>query len=442
MKISNYNIHFTHQQYIVLYNSLSDNFVLLKPILFDLLMESSYEDRIKDVKNIAGQLYNSLINNGFVVPKDKNELAEVKLISEQTDFDESHYELTINPTMNCNFKCWYCYETHIKDSKMSEITENQIKLFVENIFQEKKNVLKTFYLNWFGGEPLLYFQKTILPLLKWIYPKTQEHNIQFKSSFTSNGLLITQTMLDECKKYNVQNFQITLDGHRNRHNKVRYISKNKGSYDKIVENIKLCAKNKFSVTVRINVSEETLSELLDIIPDFEDLNSTEKQYLSFSFHKVWQEEKELEADLSAIVKQYRQHGLTTSYLGEHVASIRHSCYADKLNQATINYNGEVFKCTARDYISDNREGVLTENGTIDWNSNFYERMFKTRFKNKPCLSCKILPLCNGGCSQHRLEHKNISYCVYNFDENAKMNIVKEKFNTRMHYENSKIIELP
>jgi len=31
-------------------------------------------------------------------------LAEVKRISNETDFNESHYELTINPTMNCNFK--------------------------------------------------------------------------------------------------------------------------------------------------------------------------------------------------------------------------------------------------------------------------------------------------------------------------------------------------
>jgi len=249
-------------------------------------------------------------------------------------------------------------------------------------------------------------------------------------------LLITQTMLEECKKYNVSNFQITLDGHRNRHNQVRFISKTKGSYDKIVENIKLCLKNDISVVVRINVSEETLSDLLHIITDFEDLTEIEREILNFLFHEVWQEEKELEVDISTIVDQYRKHGLATSYIDENSASIYNSCYADKINQATINYNGEVFKCTARDYTPENSDGILTEQGDILWNDKFHDRMYKTRFQNQPCLSCKILPLCNGGCSQHRLEHKNVPYCIYNFDENKKLNIIKEKFFTRMHHSDS------
>ncbi|WP_134790028.1 SPASM domain-containing protein, partial [Flavobacterium psychrophilum] len=107
-------------------------------------------------------------------------------------------------------------------------------------------------------------------------------------------------------------------------------------------------------------------------------------------------------------------------------TVRSSCYADKRNHATLNYNGDVFKCTARDLESKSKEGYLNEEGIIEWNEKFEDRM-DSKFKNPPCLKCSILPICNGGCSQQAIEHKGIEYCVYNFDENRKLDIIKDKF---------------
>ena len=106
--------------------------------------------------------------------------------------------------------------------------------------------------------------------------------------------------------------------------------------------------------------------------------------------------------------------------------VRNSCYADKKNHATINYNGDLFKCTARDFETKNREGFLDENGNLVWNEKYDVRL-NSKFKNKPCLDCRILPICNGGCSQQALEHIGIDYCVNDFDEIKKTNIVKDKF---------------
>lgn len=431
MKTSKYNIFFPYQDKKVAYNSLSDSFLVLEPLLHDLFIASVNENQVEALKEVHENLFDTLVKNGFIINDDFNELEEIKRISHETDFNEENFELTINPTMNCNFKCWYCYETHIKDSKMSEETLENICSLIDNILEQKKGELKNFNLQWFGGEPLLYFYKTVLPLLKWTYPKMVQNKINFVSGFTTNGLLINQELLDECLKYGVKHFQITLDGHRDRHNIVRYISNNKGSYDEIVSNIKLCLKNKAIVTARINVSEETIRDLYKIIEDFNDVSTEDKNYLTFSFHEVWQNEKRLVADISPIVDMYRQHGLKTGFIGESTASILNSCYADKLNHATVNYNGDVYKCTARDYNSSSREGVLENDGAITWNDKFNKRIYDTRFQNKPCLECKILPMCNGGCSQQRIEHIGVDYCVHNFDENSKLDVIKERFKTRM-----------
>jgi uncharacterized protein len=308
---------------------------------------------------------------------------------------------------------------------MTKETINNIIKLVDNILLEKKN-LKEFHLQWFGGEPLLYFDKTVLPLLQGVYPKMADKGIRFSSGFTTNGLLINREILNLCKQFGVEHFQITLDGHRERHNQVRYVSKERGSYDEIVANIKLCAKNKFSTSARINVSEETLEKLTNILEDFLDLETDAKEYLNFSFHEVWQEEKDIATDIQDVVNLFREKGFRTLYKGVNLDTVRNSCYADKKNHATINYSGEVYKCTARDFESKSREGLLNDNGVIEWNEKYDKRM-SAKFKNPPCLKCKILPICNGGCSQQAIEHEGREYCIHDFDENKKLEIIKDKF---------------
>ena len=65
-------------------------------------------------------------------------------------------------------------------------------------------------------------------------------------------------------------------------------------------------------------------------------------------------------------------------------------------------------------------------GIIEWNEKYENRM-NSKFKNPPCLQCKILPICNGGCSQQALEHNGKEYCIHDFDENKKLDIIKDKF---------------
>jgi uncharacterized protein len=159
--------------------------------------------------------------------------------------------------------------------------------------------------------------------------------------------------------------------------------------------------------------------------DFSELNSEEREFLQFSFHKVWQEEKDLDYPIKELIELFKTNNFKTDY-NKFTNTVEDSCYADKRNQATINYNGEVFKCTARDFTTKNSEGILKEDGSIEWNEKFEQRM-NAKFKNPPCLTCKILPICNGGCSQNALENIGKEYCVHNFDENKKIDVVKEKY---------------
>lgn len=426
MKTSFYNNSTEYENNVILHNGLSGKFLILNPYLYNLFEISSKENRINELIEIHGDFYNSLIKGGFLVDDSFDEVRYCYEKMKEVDNENDTFHLIINPTLNCNFKCWYCYETHVKDSRINEGVKNNITKYISRLIKDKERGFNNFILSWFGGEPLLQFVNVMVPILEESYKICHDNGIKFYSNITTNALLVNNRVVEIAKKYNLTPFQITLDGHKDRHNKVRYISKNKGSYDEIIKNIKLLLNNEINVLARINCSEDTFTDLEKILEDFNNIDSNSIKYLSFSFHKVWQTEKNVEEDMSKYIKIFRQNGFTVvnNYL-----NINISCYADKLNQATINYDGNVFKCTARDFTEENREGILTDEGEIIWNEK-YPKRFESKHKNRPCLECSILPVCKGGCSQYSME-KEEEYCIYDFDEIKKKKIILDLFLTQI-----------
>ena len=423
MKASQFNVFFNYSGSHVGFNGFTQEYIIIEPLLYDLFDIGSRKKDFSELKEVHEGFYNFLIEQGFLVDESLDEFDAVKQLSCIVDNDNSSFQLTINPTMNCNFKCWYCYETHIKDSKMDATTIAATIKLSQNIIENQRG-LRHFHISFFGGEPLLYFDKVIKEILINVSSLCKERNIIFNSGMTTNGLLIDQEMLDVCKEFGLKGFQITLDGSKEQHDKVRYISEGKGSYDKITNNIKLIARNGLYVSVRINCSSETMPALNDIMKDFNDLTPEEKKYTHFDVHKVWQVEEKIEPLMNESRAFFRENGFEVR--GGIYDTVINSCYADKRNHATINYNGEVFKCTARDFVSNEKEGVLNTDGSISWNEK-YEKRLNSKFKNEPCKTCRILPICGGGCTQQALEHEGVDYCVHNFDEDSKTQAVIDKF---------------
>lgn len=424
MKYSQFNNHFFYEQKYVWFNSFSNEFLIMEPILHELLIASKNENNLLGLKEIHEDLFNVLLSKNFIINDSVDEIALVRQWNKNLIENESFYHITVNPTMNCNFKCWYCYETHIKDSKLSKNRIKAICNHIDFVFNKYKK-LKDFKLSWFGGEPLLYYDSTVRPILKYAHNVFKNSGVNFYSTFTTNGLLLNMDRISDFKRFNVNFLQITLDGFEEEHNKVRYISKNKGSFKQIVENIILLAKNEINVTVRINFSEKTLLNISKLADFFLKLEDNYLKFLLFDFHQVWQEEKDLSVELNEALSYFKLRGLNTAQRDD-VDTFKSPCYADKKNHATINYNGEVFKCTARDFKTSLKEGDLLDDGTIMWNEKYYQRL-NSKIKNIPCLSCSILPICGGGCSQISMENENEEYCIKDFDENKKLEIVKNKF---------------
>jgi len=421
MKYSQFNtlISLT-EQVSALYNAISDKYVILKNMI---LNDINLPVHILSEKNNA--LYEELLQAKAIVEDNDDEYEYVKKLSRDIDNNSKEYKLMLNPTLDCNLQCWYCYENHIKGSKMLTTTKENIKKYIAKTFQQYKE-LEVFYLYFFGGEPLLAFS-TAKELISCIADHCNNQNITLNISFTSNGVLITEKNIiflkHKCKKVS---FQITLDGGELEHDKVRFLTSKSGTYKRILQNIRLLLKHEIFVVLRINYTKENLLSISSILSDIQEWDDSCKGNMKIDFQRVWQEDKNA-LSIDDCIDSFTNAGFLVTSPIHNVDNVRFPCYADNLNQLLINYNGDVFKCTARDFKSENRSGYLNELGDIIWTMMAPSERLESKMQKSICRTCSILPLCGGGCSQNCIEQNNENYCTYNYNETDRKEIVLNRF---------------
>lgn len=425
MKYSQFNnsINLSYS-YGLIYNSYTNMYILLrKKQYLDFLTLPIIEFEYQYPK-----LYKLLLKAGCII---ENDIDEIHLLQERIsliDNQNKNYLLTVNPTMDCNFKCWYCYENRVTHSKMSIDILNRIQKHITHILIN--NNFEKMHLGFFGGEPLLYYKDVVHPLMQHLKQECKIHNTPYSISFTTNGYLLTDFIVEELKAFQVSSMQITLDGGREAHNKVRYPYMGGDSYIKIVENIKKLLYAGISVILRINYTIENMDTILTVSEDFATLPEIYKKYLLVDFHQVWQdsENNEILVDMELLEKckkTFEINGIAVS--ASIMDQVWNSCYADKKYQAVINYNGDVYKCTARDFNLENRLGVLKEDGLIVWDENRMKSRQGVRLSKDVCQQCRIAPICGGTCTQREIDSGTSNQCIRGLEESGKDNIVLNQF---------------
>lgn len=425
MKYSRYNfIYKITESKFVLYNLLSDKILVLLPDMVSLLKTNKHQLHV--LREIHSDFYNTLSENRFIVELDCDEYALAIDRFTKKDADRDTYSITINPTLDCNLHCWYCYEKHIPLSKMSQdIYSNILALIRQHVIE--KNISISF----FGGEPLLSFEDIIIPLLDEVKHLCDTYSKKLYISFTTNGTLLTDNKLKRLLQYTPNiNFQIALDGGESHHNTVKFFHhKSEGTYRLTIDNIKNTIHNKLPVIVRCNFTYITIQSFLSVLQEFVNSSDEEKKILYFDFHRIWQDKdaiynKYIQKQFKAIVSYGKKHNLEISdgtkslYMGS-------KCYADDNAQVLVNYNGDLYKCTAQDFTTDNRVGQLTKKGKLVFNDK-YKKFLSNSFPNKACAKCKIFPLCMGGCYKVRMTTTDLKSCPLAYSPSLKRNIIKRR----------------
>ncbi len=138
----------------------------------------------------------------------------------------------IHVTKECNMKCTYCYE---KD-KVSTYTWNEVEKLIDNLVKHNKE--KRFGIEFLGGEPLLAFD---------LIEKSVEYmeaipNVEVDSyGITTNGTIVPEGFVDFMKKYPKVFWAASMDGTKDM-NQLRIMDIKQNSYDTVIENFKLLAR--------------------------------------------------------------------------------------------------------------------------------------------------------------------------------------------------------
>lgn len=423
VKESFYNHYVNEECGVLLYNALHDSYLVVSRSFYEQF--NSSKDNLYVLKISNEKLYETLEMNGFIVDDDFDELMYYRNKVFKTKFTTNTYEVIINPTMDCNLNCWYCYESHVEKSLMTAETANSIVKHIKTHYLSTH--FKNLVVSFFGGEPLMN-QKIVKQILTDLKVFAEKEGVVLNVVFTTNGTLLNTDLLNFLKDYSVS-FQITIDGDKVVHNTVRHFKKSKeDTYDRIVDAVKQTTEilDNYNITVRINYNQETLNTLYPIVND---MVFADRGKLRFSLHRIWQVDKDEVCweDVFKFINFAQKKGFDARILA--LEPKNRVCYADIIGEVVINYNGDVFKCTARDFSNAEPDGVLQENGNIEWNISRLTQRLYTEIP-KICMECKLLPACPGICSQHIIENGNgvgcildtnlskDDYIVYNFNRYA------------------------
>ena len=147
-------------------------------------------------------------------------------------------------TRNCNLQCKYCFEGKKQSILMPTSMIPMLLHFIED-FRKKEFISdnSSVHIDFNGGETLLnlMFIKQFL--------KTAE-NFKFNYSFTTNGILINDEIINLINKYDIF-LQISLDGNQKTHDYNRVYYDGTGSFDDVLKKLKLlqskCKKDMFQI---------------------------------------------------------------------------------------------------------------------------------------------------------------------------------------------------
>lgn len=384
----------------IVFNALSEqSIIILKGAAIPIAPSSENKSIVDSIKA-----------KGIICDDSEDEIKKTREIFLESAEDDSYFRLTINPTLQCNFRCWYCYEQHNASAVMTEDTIMAVKSLIDNILNKHSSIELAF----FGGEPFLEFDSIVLPLLEYTDEICRRKGKKYLATFTTNGFLINPEIVSKLSSYNIGVSQITLDGGPTFHNKTRRAN-GCGSFNRTVENIKLFARAGFPVLLRINLTKENALSALEIPDYFNDLDLNSRMKINVLVQQVWQDAKnDIFEETWDVYESFLKTGIKPWPI--YFNALRAICYADRRHSAVVNYDGRIFKCTAIDFNTKHEDGSLHEDVFKSLDEAFERRLDK-RMSNNPCMGCRILPLCGGGCSKNIDQSSGLpEYCLHPTDE--------------------------
>lgn len=409
-KIASYCLILSCDEGILFYNNLTRELLLIEKDEYNL---------VDDLYTFDEYILDYLKKNWFLIPSGyfSNDYCE-QLLKTLAAFKKPktvdiYKYFTIMTTLECNARCFYCFQKDREKPRMTEKIAEDVADFIISHTNGNEQIT----LSWFGGEPL-YNHRAI----DVITDKLTQNKILYNSRVTTNGYLFNEELVYTAKsKWNLKTVQITLDGTEEIYNRSKnYIYNDCGSpFKKVIKNIKLLLDNELRVNVRLNLGSHNISDLYELA-DF-----LSKEFSIYSKFGVYvnrlfdydDDGKQLysEQNICSTVDAYNKFN---SYLFEKGIYLKsslklpneynvHHCIADSNKSIVITPDGRLGKCehfSDREIIGDIYVGVQ-DNALVSAWKEHQER--SDICKDCPCyINCIRLKKCPDISPQCNIYYKD------------------------------------
>ena len=285
--------------------------------------------------------------------------------------------LIILPTEECNFRCKYCYE-NFTVKKMSEDTFNGIK----NLLRVREKEISKLTISWFGGEPLLAYRE-IIDFLNFCNIEMKHPSaFEMKSNITTNGSLLLPKKLEELTSLGVDLYQVTLDGDKEFHDKLRVTKSGAGTYEMVINNLRKASELdiEFRFIIRLHINRENVESVKSLLGELSKFLEKDGRFVIYlrglsrlggkNDSGLPVASREFIADnVLKLDKLAKELGLNTNLeafpkLGMQGFAGIPQCYAASVGSFVIRADGSIAKCTVAFNDPRNKIGHISSSGEL------------------------------------------------------------------------------
>jgi len=346
---------------------------------------------------------------------------------------------------SCNLNCEYCFylekQALFGEGKQYRMPEKVLTAFITRYITSQTTPVVEFV--WQGGEPTLlgidFFNRVIELQKPFAGQKTITNSLQ------TNGTLLTDEWCQFLKKHNFM-VGISLDGPKEIHDRYRRDRKGRGTFDQVMQGLKLLQKHKVEYNVLACVAHDTAKRPLDVYrffkgegvefiqftPIIERLSDAHSESSGLRLAgPAALDRKDPQGDVTpwsvipeeygdfliAIYEEWVRHDVGTVFvmnfewaLNAWIGNPSPVCvHARQCGRSVvIEHNGDVYACDHCVYPQHRLGNILTD-GLPAMVRKSLESGFgicKETALPRWCSECGVLVACQGGCPKHRFETSN------------------------------------
>lgn len=344
---------------------------------------------VNDINGLTLNEKEEMKKKTFFVSDDTDELSLVlsKRKTQITNPVIPTYRILV--TTACNARCSYCFEQGIKFVAMDiPVADALVDFILKESYEYSKIKVQ-----WFGGEPLMNFN-----IIKYI---TGKLNDKFDGdiiySIITNGSLLTRTVAKELVKLGVRKAQITLDGDKTIYEeRKKYVSGNI-TFESIISNITSALEEGLAIVVRLNYDKNTIVSIKHLIAELGERFHHYKNFSCYPYpiygtYNSLSQQCTNKKDLFDLHTQIVKVGIIDmNQLFRSALGVKSGpCMAYSRKSFFISPQGELFKCSIdmKNNVGNVFEGIKHNKYFSEWSS---------LELSETCLTCDLLPICQGGC---------------------------------------------